>query len=265
MLNGTWGLPQQYPNVIDNIEEPTFLSVDGSMFRKSSTRCPLLPQESYNDHDQHSLGIWAHMVRFANLWSDVRTYITSCMDPNALAPWQPSSLYTVINGRMLDMECDFPPFYRYDSARFMDRSQEEIAAKRDYWLPWMRVQISYHALQCLLNHPFIYSSKLKRKSSHNAFWKVSSEQALLHSTWIARVIDSATQKNLELSDPFFAYAAAVAATLHFYWTCATDLKVRASAEKNLLICKTLITKMKSRWEICRALVGHPCFEHAPLN
>ena len=195
------------------------------------------------------------MVRFANLWGDVRSYVTGCIESSSEAPWQPTSLYTIINGRLNDMECDFPRFYRYDSARFLERSEEEISAKREYWLPWMRVQVSFHAVHCLLNHPFIYSAALKRRSGHNAFWNTSSELALLHSTWIARIIDSAAKKNLELADPFFAYAAAVAATLHFYWTCATNLDVRASAERNLSICRTLITSMKSHWEVCRVLVS----------
>jgi hypothetical protein len=153
------------------------------------------------------------------------------------------------------MECIFPTAYRYDSAKFSERTVEEIHEKRHFWLPWMKLQVTYHTLLSVLNHPFLYSSRAsKPRPGPNAFWRTSTDLALLHSTWIARLIAMAGKKELRLADPFFAHAAAVAATLHSYWSRATDSRIRTPAVNNLEICRSFIAEMGFHWPICQSIV-----------
>ena len=254
-LDSMCGLQVKVPSIIDDIHNPRYLVVQG-MLQHTTAQCPFLPQESYNDHGERSLRIWAHMVRMTSLWSEVRHYVSRCAEGQMRAPWQPNSGYTLVNSHLLDMECSFPSFYRYDAAKFSDRAIEEILEKRQYWLPWMRVQITYHTIHSVLNHPFLYSSRAsKPRPGPNAFWRTSSELALLHSTWIARLIGMATKKGLTLADPFFAHAAAVAATLHSYWSRAVDSRVRTTAISNLEICRACVTELGSHWPLCKAIVS----------
>ncbi|KAH6679993.1 hypothetical protein F5X68DRAFT_234509 [Plectosphaerella plurivora] len=233
-------LPIHIPSTLD-IESPAF-SIPDEPSSRPGGKAPLLPVEAPGDaqpQTDRSLGIWAHQVRSASLWALVRAHVSRCAEgdtakTSSLPPWHPQSDYTVINALLLDMECAFPISFRYDAARFPFRSPESIERRREFWLPWMRIQVGYHTLHAVLNHPFLYSSRVS--SPHpgpNAFWKTSTDLALLHSTWIARLIGMAGEKGLELSDPFFVHAAAVAVTLHLYWSRAADPKIHAPAKENL--------------------------------
>lgn len=249
------GLPNRIPSLLVDIRAPQYL-VPGDPSHKCSGPAPLLPQEIYSVQGERSLGIWAHMVRSASLWAQVRIYVWKCADGLSRMPWQPDSGYTAINAQLLDMECAFPNSYRYDSARFLERSSEEINSKRDFWLPWMKIQVTYHALHSILNHPFLYATRNSRpRPGPNAFWKTSTDLALLHSTWIARLIGLASKKCLALSDPFFAHAAAIAITLHLYWSRATDSKIRGPAQANLEICRSFLAEIGARWPICNSIVS----------
>ena len=250
------GLPTKIPSTLD-MKAPRFLVPEDTP-RRISGQAPLLPLEVQSNRGERSLGIWAHMVRSASLWGLVRAYVWRCAMGQAKAPWQPDSDYTAINSQLLDMECAFPTSYRYDCANFMERAPEALHKHRDFWLPWMKIQITYHTIHSVLNHPFLYSPRVsKPKPGPNAFWKTSTDLALLHSTWIARLIGMAMKKGLLLSDPFFSYAAAVAVTLHLYWSRTADLKIKTPAEKNLEICRSFIGELGTHWQICRTMVSLP--------
>jgi hypothetical protein len=254
LLDSIFGPHYKVSSFVENVYSPRDM-VAGVLLPKISGQCPSLPQEPYNDEEEKSLGIWAYMTSEASLWREVRLHVSRCADEETSAPWRPDSIYTLINSHIVDFESSVPVTYRYDMANFMERSPDELSANRQYWLPWMRVQITYHAIHCVLNHPFLYSS---RRSKHplgtNAFWKTSSQLALLHSTWIARLLDMADKKDLRLSDPFFAHAAVVAATLHSYWGRATDPTISAPARKHLEICRSFVTNIGTHWPICRSMV-----------
>ncbi|KIX07126.1 uncharacterized protein Z518_05103 [Rhinocladiella mackenziei CBS 650.93] len=252
-LDSLCGLQVKVPSLLDDIHNPRYLAVEG-MLQQTTAPCPLLPQDLYTDDGEKSIGIWGHMVRSATLWGEVRNYVSRCAEGQVRAPWQPTSGYTIINSHLLDMECAFPTSYRYDSAKFVEHTNEEIFEKRQFWLPWMKIQITYHTIHSVLNHPFLYSSRAsKPRPGPNAFWRTSTDLALLHSTWIARLIGMANKKGLKLADPYFAHAAAVAVTLHSYWSRATDSRIRVPAVNNLEICRSFITEMGCHWPICRSI------------
>jgi hypothetical protein len=255
-------LPVRLPSTLD-IEAPAF-SIPDEASPRPGGRAPLLPVEAHIDtqpQTDRTLGIWAHMVRSASLWALVRAHVSRCAEADAvrtpsLPPWHPRSDYTIINALLLDMECAFPVPFRYDAARFPFRTPEGIERRRDFWLPWMRIQIGYHTLHAVLNHPFLYSSRISSpRPGPNAFWKTSTDLALLHSTWIVRLIGMAGEKGLELADPFFVHAAAVAVTLHLYWSRAADPKIHTPAKENLLLCQSFVAKMATRWPFAQGVVG----------
>ncbi|CAK7211063.1 hypothetical protein SCUCBS95973_001003 [Sporothrix curviconia] len=210
----------------------------------------------------HIISIWLHMVRSASLWGLVRAYVWRChheqhhppaTDPSARPPWHPDADYTAIHAQLFDMEGAFPVMFRYDASRFMDRPLDELLRHRDFWLPWMKIQVTYHTIHAVLNHPFLYSPRVSqtRPGGPNSFWKTSTDLALLHSTWIARILGMAHKKGLPMSDPFFVYAASVAITLHLYWSRAADPSIRTAAEKYIIVCRSLIAELAGHWPVCR--------------
>lgn len=81
------------------------------------------------------------------------------------------------------------------------------------------------------------------------FWKTSSELALLHSTWVAKLINMAAKKKLEIHDPHLTRCAAIAATLHFYFSRTVDVSISAGATANLNKCRTFVHRMSALWPI----------------
>ena len=143
-----------------------------------------------------------------------------------------------------NLESGLPACHRYDNANFSEQSNEEVSANEDYWLVWMSVQVLSHTVDFVLNHPFLYAQKASRhKSGPNMFWRASSESALLHSTWLTRMLDMASKKGLELSDPLIATCAAVVGTLHCYHSRTADQSVSNGALTNLQTCRVSIQRL----------------------
>jgi len=65
----------------------------------------------------------------------------------------------------------------------------------------------------------------------------------------------AGEKGLQLADPFFAQAAAIASTLHLYWTRSSGTQLHVSSLENLDICRILIAETANHWPVCRIIVG----------
>lgn len=218
--------------------------------------CPPFPQHSQPGGEQILPHIWSHSVRISSLWGAVRLYISRCFEDAITAPWQPTSDYSTLCSDLLEFETSFPVSLSYNMAKFPERSPQEIQENRSEWLPWLRLQVTYHAIHCVLNHPFLYSPESsKQRLGSNTFWRGSFEKALRHCTWISRLIRVANEKGLELADPFFAQAAAIAGTLHLYWTRSNDDGLKNSATGNLEICQGLIIQMAAHWPVCVSIVS----------
>ncbi|KAL1911546.1 hypothetical protein Sste5344_002507 [Sporothrix stenoceras] len=262
------GLPTKIPSTYD-LHAPFLITPANAVWKAmrrpeyADEQAPLLPLDPGRRGERGS--IWAHMVRSASLWGLVRAYVGKCCTRRSRgrdtglareAPWQPDSDYTAINAQLLDMEGAFPVSFRYDASRFLERSTTELRRHSAFWLPWMKIQVTYHTLHAVLNHPFLYSPRVAQPRpppGPNAFWKTSTDLALLHSTWIARLLGMATHKELTLSDPFFGYAAAVGITLHMYWSRVADPAIRSAAEKYIDACRIFVGELAQRWPVCRSI------------
>lgn len=247
------GQQQKTPSLNEDIHNPRYFMIEGTQQRTSS-QCPSLPQESHDNNEERSIGIWAHMAGMISLWSEATLYVSKCAEGISSTPWKSDSTYTNINSHIMDQDTTFPDCHRFDAAKFSERSVADIAAQREYWLPWMRVQINFHLIHCILNHPFLLSSsKPKQNVGTNNFWKSASQLALLHSTWISRLLEMSKEKGLQLSDPIFTYAAVVATTLHTYWSRASDATVRSSARRYSELCRTFVTEWGPQWSVCQSM------------
>jgi hypothetical protein len=147
--------------------------------------------------------------------------------------------------------------HRYESVKFYERETDELEVMRDYWAPWLKLQFTYHSILTVLNHPFLYivaSQHNPNLAIPNAFWRRSSEQVVLHATWIVRMIDMVSDKNFRLIDPFFGHAAAIAATVHLYYCCAADPRLKHKSKADFTKCRRFLKTFVSFSPACAALV-----------
>lgn len=253
-LDRVFGIQVRVPSTLDSLDSPR-QSTLGRNLRTTSIPCPTFPLEPHDRYGVNGAGIWAYMVQMVEVWGSTRQYLWSCANGQNKSPWLPDSEYTVINSHLHDLESVMQPFIRLESSQFPQRPQEEVQTEKDFWICWMHIQVTYHTVHALINHPFIYSQKTSQhRRGSNIFWKNSIEAAALHSTWVTKLIGMAVEKGLELFDPIFTHAAAVAATLHFYFSYATDRRISEGATQNLNVCKAFAVQNQNRVPLCRSIV-----------
>lgn len=254
LLDHFIGAPPQIPDLISSLVAPAYLATTTAP-EERPIMCPLLPQDSFKYPDEGGVGIWAVLLQISGVWARVRNYLSECAEGRNQSPWAPNSTYSQINCMLLDTESNLALSYRYSASRFAERSLREVQSRQHYWLVWVHVQILYHSIQAILNHPFLYS---QRASSHrrgpNVFWRTSAELAFLHGTWISRLVDMAEAKELEINDPFTADACAIAGTLHLFHSRASDTRIQARAVQGLSTCRSLIERLGSQCPSIQTLV-----------
>ena len=203
------------------------------------------------------IGIWTYAAYFGWVWSRVREYVSECFHNQMTEPWRLDSMYAKVLADMTEIENQVPWCHRYDSAKFYERRADEISLNRDYWIPWIKLQFTWHTSLVVLNHPFLYimaSQHQPNLAIPNTFWRKSSELVLLHATWIVRMIDMTLEKHIKLVDPFYAHAAAIAATVHLYFCCAADPRLKQKSKTDFVKCKTFLKRFAWFSPACEALV-----------
>lgn len=258
LLNQQYGLRSMQLDMLHDIRKPKYLALNISSPREMGIKPPQAPQET--DSFTSKEGIWVYMVQLACLWSEVQRYVSHCASGDLTPPWSADSGYSIIGAHLMELETRFPTCHRYDSVRFQDQSREDLHRDRWYWSPWLYLQLTYHAVHSVLNHPFLYSWRPQQPAQlavPNTFWKTSSELALIHTTWIVRLIEMVTEKEYQLSDPYLGHVVAIAATIHIYYCRAADPALRDSAQCKLETCTKFLSCLAMKWPMCEAVVSLP--------
>lgn len=201
---------------------------------------------------------WGYLLHTGWIWSMVRKYVFDAAHNKITEPWRYDSQYMRVLSYLMQLESRVPECHRYQSVKFYQRQTQELQDSRDYWGPWLRMQFTYHAIHVVMNHPFIYISVLQHKSGFsalNSFWRKSMEQVLLHATWIVRLIDMVCEKQARFFDPFFAHAAAIAATVHLYYCGAASQSLRLKSRGDLISCMSFLKDFTLYSTLCKTLVS----------
>lgn len=233
-------------------------SCDRKKQDRTELRPPPLPVDDLGCSKSTDLGIWSLAVHFGWVWSRVRAYVSDCARNRLKEPWRHDSMYAMVLSDLTEIENKLSQCHRYDSVKFYERTAEEMRSSRKYWTPWLKLQFTYHCILTVLNHPFLYivaSQYNDNLAIPNAFWRRSSELVLLHATWLVRMIDMVSEKKMRLIDPFFGHAAAIAATVHLYYCCAADPRLKYKSKVDFTKCRRFLKSFVSFSTACGILVG----------
>lgn len=69
------------------------------------------------------------------------------------------------------------------------------------------------------------------------------------------MIDMVTEKEVQLIDPFYGHAAAIAATVHLYFCCATDSRLKQKSKVDFEKCKRFLKSFALFSPACAILVS----------
>ncbi|KAI1333262.1 hypothetical protein F5Y16DRAFT_407173 [Xylariaceae sp. FL0255] len=258
LLEQFYGRQTGLPNVPIEIGTPSFYSGGRGERLHSGLNptVPALPTDNLGSSEASEPGIWNISIHLGLVWSRVRKFVSDCADNILKEPWRHDSAYAVVQSDFLETENRIPMCHRYDSLKFYDRTVEELKSKHDYWAPWLKEQVTYHAIPTVLNHPFLYIVGAQYNPNlaiPNTFWRRSSEIALLHATWIVRIIDMIVEKQVPLVDPFFGHVAAIAATVHLYYCCAAAIGLKQKSNTDFTKCRKFLKSFIPFSPACAAL------------
>ena len=199
-----------------------------------------------NAANMHTSELWALTCKYA---MDYR------IDANP--PWHPQSDFAMITYWHTEHESCMPLRFRLHASRFQDYSPGELQRCRNYWGPWLFFQILWHAIPCLLNHPFLLSLRLRnfRRTMPQSFLRNSFEQLTLHSGWIVHFLDLVEQKRFEISDPTLCHCVAIVATVYLQHSFTEDEAFSKKAQIGLEKCTRFLHRMSHRWPNIRQQVS----------
>ncbi|KAJ6151432.1 hypothetical protein N7470_007029 [Penicillium chermesinum] len=232
--------------------EQTYGQINGTLKRKP----PPMPLDEIGCSGPDDTGIWNLSLHFGWVWSRVRAYVFDCAQSRLKEPWRNDSMYATVISDLTELENKLSLCHRYDSVKFYERRADELRRSRDYWTPWLKLQFTYHTILTVLNHPFLYivaSQHNHNLTIPNTFWRRSSELVVLHATWIVRMIDMVNDKKMRLTDPFFGHAAAIAATVHLYYCCAADPRLKYKSKTDFAKCRKFLKSFVSFSPACQGL------------
>ncbi|GKT99607.1 unnamed protein product [Fusarium langsethiae] len=132
-------------------------------------------------------GITSHAVRAVSFCGDVISYLHALRIGKADNPADTNSNFYQLTNTLYDLESRLGHIHFVRNVGFSERTSEEFERHREYWAPWLLFQITAHATQALLNHPFIHLVTLRRAnrpSQPRLFLQQTVDQAMFHSAWV---------------------------------------------------------------------------------
>lgn len=215
------------------------------------------PEQGNHDSDSTDRDIFKVLAELAYVWRRARNFVSSCITDKSEEPWLANSAYTQILSDLTAAESRTPMSHRWQSVKFSDQDRDELRSNW-YWKPWLGTQFTWHLVLTIMNHPFLYMAAAqhnKKLAVLNTFWTRSSQLALLHATWIVRLVDIVQDRQMSLNDPFFAQASAIAATVHLYYLSASNLSIKQKSTIDLLKSKSFLESFRNFSPLCAALVS----------
>ncbi|KAJ5287479.1 hypothetical protein N7478_003165 [Penicillium angulare] len=195
------------------------------------------------------MSIVAATIHTSELWSLAGNYAMDHTKDDTHPPWHPQSDYTMINYWHTEHESCMPLQFRLHASRFHEHSMADLQANRDYWGPWLFFQMAWHAVPCLLNHPFLLSMRLRnfRRTMPQSFLRNSFEQLTFHTGWIIHFLELTEAKNFEVSDPTLGHCVAIVATIYLQHSFADDRNFSKKAQTGFDKCLRFLKRMGHRW------------------
>ncbi|SPJ79318.1 uncharacterized protein FTOL_07709 [Fusarium torulosum] len=191
-------------------------------------------------------GITSHAVRAVSFCGDVISYLHALHIGKADNPADTNSNFYQLTNTLYDLESRLGHIHFVRNVGFSERTPEEFERHREYWAPWLLFQITAHATQALLNHPFIHLVTLRRAnrpSQPRLFLQQTVDQAMFHSAWVARLVQTCVDRGLMVYDPLISDLVAATATIPWLFQYARDTKVSETSKENYRKCVDFLESM----------------------
>ncbi|EUC39909.1 hypothetical protein COCMIDRAFT_41667 [Bipolaris oryzae ATCC 44560] len=195
-------------------------------------------------------------IQTIRIWECIIDYIAQPPSSTDVPLWRHDSLRAPILTKLLDIEtrCEIAG-HVLSSVGSPARVLHEPALT-NYFVIWLRFQLSLSAFNCILNHPFIIHVKtapLKHRIPLT-FLQKSYEFSLIHANWVFRLLNHMEEAKLMLHDPFLGHLVAIAASVHLEHTRSQYPTVAGSAKQKFNQCFQFVKRLSKEWPRMHAVV-----------
>lgn len=204
------------------------------------------------------LGIIAYCLQLTVVWGEVMKHVMKRKrSGTSQIPWAADSEYNRIMSRFLDYEAVSVNQHRWQLVNFPQQEPADLKTYRSYWVSWLLMQFLFHSCLALLHHPVLFLAEGPPTFVQlpPSFAQCASNHAQLHSRWIAHFADILRLKGLEVTDPFLAYGASIAATIHAFYAGSKNEDVSLRAKKDFFLCLELVRGLSAKLPSVRYLVS----------
>lgn len=184
-----------------------------------------------------------------SVWSDA-IELLSISEKNKLPPpWADESPYRKIAAKLYDFETNLLQAHRVRHVRPDLRVAADIEKNRSYWSTWFSVQILFHAVQAMVNHPVLHIAGISRSQQRRppSFLQHTVDELFQHSGWVKKLIDLGAEKDFTFNDPFIAYVAGICATGYMFFINSDDAPLARQAELGFDACYAFVDDYAARW------------------
>ena len=245
-------------------------------FPSSAPVPPALPSTRHEDYPsdlyynavdvKKDLGITAYYIKMVSISGDVATWLHHIRLAKDEAPWSPDSTYARLIAKVYECDSQLAAAHLLRNVAFSKRSSAEVLQQREYWIPWVLMQLECHAYLSILNHPFIHLVAVRNCSKgtqSGIFLQHTVDAALFHSGWVVRVLRLCDDHQLELCDPLSGHLIAAVATIPWLLQFVEDGEVSRKAAQYLDCCKSHLARMSTVWPHISQKAWYPSF--FPVN
>lgn len=198
------------------------------------------------------LGINHYYLELTSVWGNLLNFLQELRNGKVEDSWTAESTYTKLTVVMYERDTQLCPKHLLRHANFGSRTKEELSVHRQYWHPWLAMQLFSHAIPAILNHPFIHLSALRDSASGAArsrfFLQQTVDTALLHSAWVARLLRMCDELGFVIQNPLIGDVIASTATISWLFQFTGDAKTRSAATENFKTFQAVLSRLAASWQ-----------------
>ncbi|KAL8868161.1 MAG: hypothetical protein Q9198_008279, partial [Flavoplaca austrocitrina] len=205
---------------------------------------------SHSQEGEHDMGVVAYAIQMSEVWYTVRQYVHHRGKEDKYPPWSGQSIYSSIMFRQMELESQMPHKHRFNPSGFADHPISVLSTNRHYWAPWLYLQIIYHAIVCMINHPLLLSIHLRRFHVNQVpelFLQHTADLITSHTEWIIHLLEIAKEKQFDFSDPFLGQCIAIVATIFMQQSYTEDQETRLDKQAKFSVCLRFVQDLGKYW------------------
>ncbi|OCT52056.1 putative C6 transcription factor [Cladophialophora carrionii] len=208
------------------------------------------PETTNSASGPSDLGIVAYVIQLSEIWQKSARYAHRRGKVGGLPPWSAQSDHAQITAELMDSETRLPYKYRFRPAKFAEQDPRQLQEHHEFWASWILLQMLYHTVLCLLNHPLLLSLRLRNfrvTMVPEVFLQHTADLTATHTEWIVHLLDVCERKEFELYNPFLAHSAAIAATIYLQQSYSENSAIRSTKQECFRKCVAFIKRLGSYW------------------